>query len=93
MTDNKPDNKSDINVDVMLADAMLRITAIEKLLISKGVFTQEELVACTEDIAKRIAKGILEKMQGSNTIEEFVANLEKAVQAKEDKDKKDFQKN
>lgn len=87
------DNKTDIgvNMDVMLADVMLRLTAMEKLLISKGIFTQDELVACTEDIAKKIAKGILEKMQSSKTIEEFVSNLETAVAAKDDK--KDFQKN
>lgn len=74
MTTKKPD----LTNDIMMADIMLRVTAIEKLLIDKGVFTQEELTAATEDIAKRVAKVVLERAQSVKKIEELTASLEGA---------------
>lgn len=79
MSEKKPDSKQELTNDVLMADVMLRVTAIEKLLIEKGVFTQEELSASTEEIAKRVAKIVLEKAQASKSVEEFVANLEAAA--------------
>jgi TPP-dependent pyruvate/acetoin dehydrogenase alpha subunit len=76
MTEKKPDSKQELTNDVLIADVMLRITAIEKLLIEKGVFTQDELTATTEEIAKRVAKVVLEKAQASKSVDEFIANLE-----------------
>lgn len=76
MSEKKPDNKQELTNDVLMADVMLRITAIEKLLIDKGVFSQEELNQTTEEIAKRVAKVVLEKAQASKNIEEFVSSLE-----------------
>jgi TPP-dependent pyruvate/acetoin dehydrogenase alpha subunit len=67
--------KPEFSNDVFIADIMLRLSAIEKLLIEKGVFTQEELNATTEEIAKRVAKVVLEKAQSSKTIEELTASL------------------
>lgn len=84
MTDKK-DSKTELTNDVLMADVMLRVTAIEKLLIEKGVFTQAELTAATEEIAKRVAKVVLEKAQASKNLKEFVADLEASA-----KDKKDF---
>jgi hypothetical protein len=75
MTDKKLD-KQNVTNDILMADVMLRVTAMEKLLIEKGVFTQEELTATTEEIAKRVAKVVLEKAQASKNIEEFIASLE-----------------
>jgi len=82
MTDKK-DAKNELTNDVLMADIMLRVTAIEKLLIEKGVFTQTELTAATEEIAKRVAKVVLEKVQGSKNIEEFVADLEASSKKKD----------
>lgn len=73
------DKKTELTTDVLLADVMLRVTAIEKLLIEKGVFTQDELAKTTEEIAQRVAKVVLEKAQASKTVEDFVANLEDAA--------------
>ena len=84
MTDKKSDNKQEITNDVLMADVMLRVTAIEKLLIEKGVFTQEELVASTEESAKRVAKVVLEKAQSSKSVEEFVAKLEASASEKKE---------
>lgn len=75
MTTNK---KTELTNDVLVADIMLRLTAIEKLLIEKGVLTTEELAAATEEIAKRVAKVVLEKAQAAKKIEELTASLEGA---------------
>lgn len=84
MTEKKPDNKQEITNDILMADVMLRVTAIEKLLIEKGVFTQEELSKSTEEIAKRVAKVVLEKAQSSKNVEEFIADLEATAKSKKD---------
>lgn len=84
MTEKKPDNKQEITNDILMADVMLRVTAIEKLLIEKGIFTQEELSQSTEEIAKRVAKVVLEKAQASKNVEEFIADLEATAKAKKD---------
>lgn len=68
--------KQEVTNDVLMADLMLRITAMEKLLIEKSVFTQAELIATTEEIAKKVAKIVLEKAQASKSVEEFISNLE-----------------
>jgi TPP-dependent pyruvate/acetoin dehydrogenase alpha subunit len=69
-------DKNDYNSDVLIADIMLRVTAIEKLLIEKGVLTKEEIFATTEEIAQKVAKVILDKAQTSKNIDEFISSLE-----------------
>jgi len=83
MTDKK-DGKNELTSDIMMADIMLRVTAMEKLLIDKGILNQAELAATNDEIAKKVAKVVLERAQASKNLEEFVADLEKS--AKEDKD-------
>lgn len=83
MTDKN--DKKELTSDIMMADIMLRVTAIEKLLIEKGVFTQDELNSTTEEIAKRVAKVVLEKAQASKSLEEFISDLETSA-----KEKKEF---
>lgn len=86
MSEKKPDSKQELTNDVLMADVMLRVAAIEKLLIEKGVFTQDDLNKTTEEIAQRVAKVVLEKAQASKSVEEFVAKLEETA----NKGKKDF---
>jgi hypothetical protein len=73
MTDDK--KKTPITNDVLIADIMLRVTSMEKLLIDKGIFTLEELTATTEEIARNVARVVLEKAQASKTVDEFLAEL------------------
>lgn len=80
MTDKN--DKKELTNDVLMADVMLRVTAIEKLLIEKGVFTQAELTEATEEIAKRVAKVVLEKAQASKNVGELIAGLEAANKTK-----------
>lgn len=72
MSDNK---KNELTTDVLLADIMLRLTAVEKLLIEKKAFTQEELSKTTDEIAQRVAKVVLEKAQAAKNLGELVTNL------------------
>lgn len=83
MTDEK--KKTPITNDILIADIMLRVTSMEKLLIEKGVFTLEELTATTEGIAKSVAKIVLEKAQSSKSVDEFISELKGT-----NKDKKDL---
>jgi TPP-dependent pyruvate/acetoin dehydrogenase alpha subunit len=74
MTDKN--DKKELTTDVLMADVMLRVTAMEKLLIEKGMFTQAELAEATDEIAKRVAKVVLEKAQASKTMGELTAGIE-----------------
>jgi hypothetical protein len=76
MNDKKPDNKQDITTDMLMADVMLRITAIEKILIDKGIFSVEELQASTKEIAERVTKVVMEKAASSKNLEDFISKLE-----------------
>ena len=80
-----PDKKNELTTDILLADIMLRVTAMEKLLIEKQVFTQEELTKATEEIAQRVAKVVLEKAQAAKDLGELVSSLET-----HNKEKKEF---
>lgn len=73
MTDDK--KKTPIQNDILIADMMLRLTSLEKLLLDKGVVTKEELSAVTDEIARAAAKVVLEKAQASKTVDEFIAEL------------------
>lgn len=84
MTDKK-DGKNEFTSDIMMADIMLRVTAMEKLLIDKGILNQAELAAVNDEIAKKVAKVVLERAQASKNLQEFVADLEKS-----DKEDKEF---
>ena len=83
MTDKKKD-ALDLTNDVLMADVMLRITAMEKLLIEKNIFTQEELNKTTEEIAKRVAGVVLEKAKASKNLDEFILDLENTAKSKKD---------
>lgn len=83
MTDKK-DGKNELTSDIMMADIMLRVTAMEKLLIDKGLVTQSELASTNDEIAKKVAKVVLERAQASKNLKEFVADLEKSTE--EDKE-------
>lgn len=51
----------EVSPDVMLADIMLRLTAMEKLLVDKNIFSQEEFFQTMEEIAKKVSQVILDK--------------------------------
>lgn len=64
--------------EMMLADALLRLRSLEKLLIAKGVFTQEEFSQEMDVLAKQIAKSLLEKAHVKGNIDELIESLQKS---------------
>lgn len=73
MTDKKP--PVDLNTDILLADALLRLTALEKVLIQKGLITKDELNDVTATLVEKVTKVILDKVQSSKDLNEFVSSL------------------
>lgn len=51
----------EITNDVLIADALIRIKALETLLISKGILTAAEFNAQCRDIAELLSLSILER--------------------------------
>lgn len=82
MSNKDLENKEFAN-DVLIADIMLRLAALEKVLIDKNIVSQAELISIIEDMARKVSKIVLEKTQASKTIEELVSNLE--LEAKDNK--------
>lgn len=51
----------EITTEMLLTDALLKIKSLEKLLITKGVFSQEEYNTEVDTLVKIMAKTILLK--------------------------------
>lgn len=79
------DKKKELTTEVLLADVMLRETALEQLLLDKGLITKEELAKYTEEIAQKVAKVVLEKAKASKDLDDFISKLDP-----EDSGKKNF---
>lgn len=62
--------------DLLIADALLRLRALEKLLIAKGVFSAEEISEEIEQITAGIAKSILQKANIPGNLDELIAELQ-----------------
>lgn len=65
----------DFNSDILLADALLRLTALEKLLIQKGLITKGELDDLTSILVEKVTKIVMDKVQSSKDLNEFVDSL------------------
>jgi TPP-dependent pyruvate/acetoin dehydrogenase alpha subunit len=63
MSDEK--KKLEITNDILLADIMLRITTLEKILIDKGVIGKEEFLAVMEEIAKSVSKVVTDRAKAA----------------------------
>lgn len=61
--------------DVLIADAMIRLKSLETLLISKGIFTEEEFKIQMKDITELITLTILQKSNVSGDLNKIIENL------------------
>jgi hypothetical protein len=66
---------ADLTSDVLLADAMLRLTALERVLIQKNIITKDELKAMTDILLDKITKVVMDNVKNSNNLDDFVASL------------------
>lgn len=61
--------------DVLIADALIRIKTIEKLLVAKNVFTQEEYQQQMREITDLLSRTILEKAGIPGNLDEIIKEL------------------
>lgn len=77
VVEDKMDKKEsqELTIDILLADCLIRLSTIEKLLISKNVFSQEEFAKAMHEISSKITKSILEKANVPGDLDKIVENL------------------
>lgn len=66
----------DLTNDMLLADALLRISTLENLLVEKGIFTREEFNKATYIAASNIAKVILQRANVPGDLDFIISNLQ-----------------
>ncbi len=76
-------NVNKINNDVLIADILLRLKAIETLLVNKNIFTQEELNDQTSILTDQFTKGILQKADIQGDLDVIVQEIKESVKNKE----------
>ena len=69
---------------LLLADLMLRVTVLEKLLIDKGMLSKEEVIALSNEIATKVTENITKQVNAGKTIDEVMSALELTDQEKKD---------
>lgn len=65
----------ELSNDVLIADALLRLSTLENLLVNKGIFTREEFDRATAEAASNLAKVILQRANVPGDIDALVRNL------------------
>lgn len=75
VVNNMKKTNDSIENQIIITDALLRITAIEKILIDKGIVTSDELLEVSSDLAQKIAKDILKKANVNGDIDAIVSEL------------------
>lgn len=61
--------------EILITNLLIRISALEKVLINKGIVSLEELVKETKELTITLAKEILEKSNVGN-IEQILSDLQ-----------------
>lgn len=74
---NKKEAEELTNV-LAIADVLVHLRTLEKILISKGVFTKEEFNKEMDDMISVVAKSILQSAQVKGDIDEMIASLKSA---------------
>lgn len=67
---------SELTNDMLIADALLRLKAMENLLIAKGIISRDEFLQEMESVAKQIAKSILQKAGVPGEIEDLLKTFQ-----------------
>lgn len=61
-----------LNNYIMMAEILLRITALEKILLDKQVFSKEELLNVIETVSADAAKNVLKNVSSNKDIDEVI---------------------
>jgi len=65
----------DLQDQMLLADALLRLKSLENVLIAKGIVTKEELSSEMDVLAKQIAKSLLARASVPGDLDELINSL------------------
>lgn len=68
-------DKKETPPELIIMDAILRLTAIEKVLIDKNIVTKEELEVIVKDITKQVANSMLFNLKGDKKVEELLNKI------------------
>lgn len=71
----KKNSLADMTSDVLLADTMLRLTALETVLLEKRIFTKDELKAITDVLVEKVTEIIVSKANSSQNLDQFIDAL------------------
>jgi hypothetical protein len=63
MSDNKKVDPTSLTNEVLLADVMIRVTALEKLLLQKGIISLKELNDEVDRVAQQVTEAMLKSVQ------------------------------
>ncbi len=72
-----------INNDILIADILLRLKAIEMLLVNKNIFTQEEVNNQTSILTDQFTKGVLQKANIQGDLDSIIQEIKESVKNKE----------
>lgn len=64
-------------IDVLIAEAIIQVRALESLLIAKGIVTKEEVDAEMFLITSQVSKKILEKAQVAGDLDAILKSFDK----------------
>jgi len=72
----KKDLPPEINTDLYLADILLKLSVLEKMLFEKNILNKEEYIKELELVATKASKEILKRVENTKNVKEFIASLE-----------------
>jgi hypothetical protein len=77
MSDDKKVDPTKITNEVLLADVMIRVTALERVLIKKGIISVEEFSAEVDVVANQVSEAVLKSVREAlvPTIDELIGDL------------------
>lgn len=65
----------ELEKEIIVTEALMRLTILEKLLISKGIITQEEIASAMEEITHQVAKILLEKANVPGDLDQILDSI------------------
>ena len=71
----KNDDENELKNIALMSDILIKITAVERLMISKGIITSEELAKEINDISRIIAKSMLSSAKVTGDLDKIIDDL------------------
>jgi hypothetical protein len=71
------EKEKELPSEMLVAEALIRLKALENVLIAAGVVTQDALNQEIKKLNDQLSRVILEKAQVSGNIDEIIKNLNK----------------